>query len=359
MTGAAAMTSIATAGGAEAPTRAHPLTMFGFDALVAGAARLRPDRVALCENGGAADLTHTALERRIDSFRRRLRDLEVRPRERVILLCAANADALVALTGVIAGGLEPVLAPLGLSPQALVEGARAIKAAALIAPTLFAGLDFEETLLSVRAGAPSIRILGTLGPKTIEGGVDLSSAACEANASASALSPHPPAHGRKAEIGALDGAGGVAFLSQSALLAHGLDLVREARIGAGAPIVSLVSPGTIGGLIAAPLTALLSGAPLHFLAPFDAAKFLSRLDAVGPARLVAPKSMFPDLESAGLLTSGALLSCIALSQRGVERAGALPHVANCPIVEIVCDGAAKIHIAQEPQRDTATTPRVA
>ncbi|MBI3274883.1 MAG: AMP-dependent synthetase, partial [Methylocystis sp.] len=303
--------------------------MFGFDALVAGAARLRPDRVALRDSSGA-DLTHAALERRIGAFRRRLRDLELRPFARVIVLCAADADALVALTGVIASGLEPVLAPLHLSSRALIEGARATGAVALMAPLAFGGLDFTEKLLAVAAGAPSIRRLATLGPKTIDGAVDFSAAALEANASTSA--PSPPTLAReRVNVGALDGAGGAAFLTQSALLAQGLDLVRRARIVASTPIVSLASPGTIAGLAAGPLAALLAGAPLHFLAPFDAAQFLAHLDAIGRACLVAPKTMLADLQRAGLLTSGALLSCFALSRRGAEDGEAAPYVANCPI----------------------------
>ena len=138
-------------------------------------------------------------------------------------------------------------------------------------------------------------------------------------------------------IGAVDTSGAVDFLSQGALLGYGLDVVRRTRRGNTAPIVSLVSPGSFGGLIAGPLAALLSGATLHFLSPFRAASFLRLLNEIGPARLVAPSAILPDLSQAGLLNNGALLSCTTLSTAETASRATISEGA-CPIIEFVCAG---------------------
>lgn len=65
---------------------------------------------------------------------------------------------------------------------------------------------------------------------------------------------------------------------------------------------------------AAVLASLLSGAPLRFVSPFEASAFLAHLDATGRVRLVAPRRILPALDDAGLLTNGALLSCIAIAR---------------------------------------------
>lgn len=88
---------------------------------------------------------------------------------------------------------------------------------------------------------------------------------------------------------------------------------------------------SLTALVAGPLAALISGAPLHFLAPFEAARFLATLDALGRARLVAPSMLLPDLANAGLLTGDALLSVAALTHSAAPRFSGF---ADCPIIEL-------------------------
>lgn len=333
MTGA--MSNVA-ADEAAALARAHPLTLFGFDALVTGAARLRPGRVAVTDVRSGDEIDHAELDRRIDAFRLRLRDFDFQPGERVVLACAPNADTLVALTGLVAAGLEPVLAPLGLASDALARGARAASAAALIAPASVAGVSFERWLFGVAAQAPSIRLIGALGPGAIDGAVDFRSGA--PTAARAPAGRDRALQSKKATIGILDRSGEPRFIEQGALLAHGLGLVAKARVSGAAPLVSLVSPASVAGLVAGPLASLLSGAPLHFVSPFDASAFLAHLDAIGPARLVAPRRILPTLDDAGLLTNGALLSCIAIA-RPEDDAEFERRPSTCPIIDIASDGA--------------------
>jgi hypothetical protein len=317
--------------------RAHPLTMFGLDALISGAARLRPGRMATCDALGGEELDHAELDRRVEAFRDHLRAFDLQPGERVLLTAAAGARSLIALIGTIAAGLEPVLAPIGLSQAALAAGARGVSAAALIGPSAIGGESLEDLLLGVAATAPSIRLIGSLGPGAIDGAVDFA-APDHAPAPESGERAAPA---RKVLIGALDRFGAPRFFEQSALLGGSLSLVSEARVSAAAPLVSLCSPGTIGGLVAGPLASLLSGAPLHFVAPFDARGFLAHLDAIGPARLVAPRAILADLDASGLLTSGALLACIAIARSDEPEGAFYGPAAGCPIIEISADGASR------------------
>lgn len=319
--------------------RAHPLTMFGLDALVAGSARLRPENMALRDHGenGAARVVFAELDLAIGAFVARLREFDLTPGARILLCCPPRAQALIAITAIVAAGLEPVLAPLHLSQHKLTAAAQAIDAEALIAPARFAKLSFEDTLLRIAAQTPSIRLVGSLSPEPIDGAVDFSLPALRAGPTSAALISENWTSGDRVMIGALDASGAPAFLTQGALLGLGLDLVRKTRRGGAAPIVSLVSPGSFAGLIAGPLAALLSGADLHFVAPFKADMFLQLLDDIGPARLVAPTVIFADLARSGLLNNGALLSCSVISRLEKPTLAEVPLDA-CPIVEIAGDG---------------------
>ena len=341
----------------QALARAHPLTMFGLDALVAGSARLRPENLAICSHGerDGDSVKYAELDLAIGAFVARLRAFDLTPGARILLCCPARAEAIIAITAIIAAGFEVVLAPLRLSQQALVAAAHATGAEALIAPARFERLDFEETLLAVAAQTASIRLLGALSPEPVDGAVDFSLSALRATPETPAPISAGWTPGERSMIGAVGASGAPSFLTQGALLGHGLDLVRKTRRAGAAPIISLVSPGSFGGLIAGPLAALLSGAELHFLAPFKADVFLRLLDGIGPARLVAPMAILPDLARSGLLTNGSLLSCALLSSPCEAALAALPSDA-CPIIEITSDGA-KLDIAM--QSESFDTARVA
>jgi hypothetical protein len=208
--------------------RAHPLTMFGLDALIAGSARLRPERAALadhCEEGRAA-LAFAELDFAIGAFVARLREFDIEPGARILLCCPPRAQTLIAITAIIAAGFEPVLAPLGLPQSALIAAANASRAEALMAPVRFAKLDFEQALLGVAAQCPSIRLLGALSPEPIDGAVDFSLQGLRARPRtlpAGALISESWTPGDRAMIGTTDASGAPVFLAQGALLAAGLD----------------------------------------------------------------------------------------------------------------------------------------
>lgn len=330
--------------------RAHPLTLFGFDALVAGAARPRPGARAFRDDhaGEAEELSFADLYQRVGAALSRLRSLDFARGERVLICCPPGAQSFVLLTAALAAGLDPVLAPLPLpySRDAVANAARALKISALFGPAQFCGVDFEIPLLEIAAEAASIRLIGTLHG-ALDGAADFSPAALAAHVSPRQRLDDDWGADERRLIGALDDLGQVDFATQGALLGAALDLVRATRAAGDAPILSLCAPSTLGALVAGPLAALLAGCPLHFLAPFTSARFIETLDALGPTRLVAPASVLADLGRAGLLTNGALVSVAALCNgSGVPRLEIEP---ACPIVELrVAAGAVTLRAPHAP-----------
>ena len=100
--GADAARSIADA----AHARAHPLTQFGLDALVAGAARPRPGGLAFADHqfGETSETSYADLYQRVGAFLTRLRGFDFSAGERVMICSAPGAQAFVA----VAAGLASV-----------------------------------------------------------------------------------------------------------------------------------------------------------------------------------------------------------------------------------------------------------
>lgn len=312
----------------------HPLSQFNIEALVAGAARPRPGALAFADHhdGARHEVSFADLYQRVGACVARLRSFELSPGERVVICAPPGVQPFVALVAALSAGLEPVLAPMPLpsTRHTLALAAREIEAAALFAPAQFCGVDFEEELLTLVGSTPSVRFIGALSG-TLDGAADFSAATLSSAQTPRVRLLDEWRDGDRPQIGAVNDIGGVDFCSHSALLVAALDLVRLTRKDGHAPIVSLCAPSSLPALVAGPLTALIAGAPLHFLAPFEAARFLNILDALGRVRVVAPSVLLPDLARAGLLEGEALLSVTALTQ------GAEPRFdgrADCPIVEI-------------------------
>lgn len=316
-----------------ARARAHPLTLFGFDALVAGAARPRPRGRSFWDAQGdiADDVTYADLYERIGGSLARLRDQGLAPGARIIICAPPGPQGFVVLTAALTAGLEPILAPLPF-PQAaprITQAAHETGASALVAPARFCGSDLTETLRALRAEAPPLRLCVLDG--AFDGAVDLSG---RAPSRRQRLSDDWGAD-TGARVGALDGQGRIDYTTPAALLGAALDLVRATRAAHEAPILSLCPPASLPALVAGPLTALLLGAPHYSFAPFTAAGFRETLDALGAVRLVAPASALSGLARASLLDSGALAAVVAIATAGESVA---PIAAACPVVTLQAQG---------------------
>jgi hypothetical protein len=318
-----------------ARARAHPLTLFGFDALVAGAARPRPRGRSFRDDqaGVVDDVTYADLYERVGAAIVRLRDLRLPQGARVIVCAPPGPQGFVALTAAIAAGLEPALAPLPF-PQAAPLIAQAVletEAAALIAPAQFCGDDFTDVLRGLYAEAASLRRIAILAG-SLDGAVDLTNHAPPSRRQRLSDDWSADSGGR---VGALDAQGRIVFTTTAALLASALDVVRATRAAHDAPIVSLCPPTSLAPLVAGPLAALLLGAPLYSFTPFTAARFRETLASLGAARLIAPASALPGLERAGLLADGALAAVVAIAANDAPTAPA----AACPVVTLRSRGA--------------------
>ena len=325
----------------DAPlTRAHPLTQFGFDALVAGAARPRPGALAFIDHhdGAREDVSHADLYQRIGACMTKLSAFDFRRGEKILICCAPGAQSFVALTAALAAGLDPVLAPppLPMTRRAVAGAARALRVCALLSPAQFCGLDLGDAVRAIARETASIKMIGALHG-ALDDAADLTPETLARHAAPIVRLSDEWNADERAQIGALNEVGAIDFASQGALLAAALDLVRATRAGGEAPILSLMPPNSLGALIAGPLAALMAGAPLHYLAPFSSSRFVETLDALGPSRLVAPAVILPDLARAGLLSNGALISVTALSS-GATPAPRMDAEGLCPIVELRVDG---------------------
>lgn len=308
---------------------------YSFDTLISGAARLRPQGLALSDRNTSVPFDLLAGE--ATALARLLADCGLRPGERILLGGGAEASFVIAIIAALRGGFEPALAPLDLAPDELAAYAQAIDAAALAGPSHYGDAIAPELYLGAAAAAPSIRLVASLGPQEMDGAVDLSTkailrhAAGQVEATLERGRPAPAAPRiitfdrlRKRPV----------IHAQSTLMAAGLDFVARASIGRETPIVSTLPPTSFAALVTGPLAALLSGAPLYLEGPFEAGTFVKRLDAVENAHLVIPAAVAADFVRAQLfkrLASAVLVSRLSASDAFMP----LEHLSSpCPIVDL-------------------------
>ena len=309
---------------------------YSFDTLITGAARLRPQSLALSDR--STSVPFGLLAGQAAALARLLTDCGLRPGDRLLLTGGAEASLVIALVAALRAGFEPALAPLDLEPAELAAFARAINAVALAGPTAYGGVSPAETYFAAAAAAPSIRLLATLGPQKIDGAVDLGTAATLQYAAThpdigllqDKLMPCEPRQiitfdrRRQKPV----------FHQQTTLMAASLDFVAQATIGRETPILSTLPPVTFAGLVTGPLAALLSGAALHLEGPFEARSFLKRRDEAGHAHLVIPAAIAAELSRAGMfegLASAVLLSRFAAEAPFIAPA---PLASPCPLIDL-------------------------
>lgn len=330
------MTAQAALSQPESATEPHPLTLFGFDALVAGAARPRPGANAFhdAQTETTDVLTYADLYGGVAAGLAQLRELGLSRGEKIMVCAPPGASGFALLTAALAEGLDPVLAPLPLplSCAAIARAAKNLSVSALFAPAQFCGVDFEAALLDLATQTPSIRQIGTLDG-ALDGAVDFSLRALTARPAPRLRISDDWGADDTPRIGALGPSGEIRYVTQGALIAATLDLLRATRLTRATPILSLCAPSSFEALVGGPLAALIGGAPLYSLAPFSSERFLAMLDSLRAARLVAPAAVLSDLARAGLLTNGALVGVVAIG----EVVAAIPEAA-CPVVSLRLTG---------------------
>ena len=308
---------------------------YSFDTLISGAARLRPQGLAL--NDRTTSVPFDLLAGEATALARLLADCGLRTGERILLIGGAEASFVIAIIAALRGGFEPALAPLDLAPEDLAAYAQSINAAALAGPSHYGDAVAPELYFTTAAATPSIRLVASLGPQEVDGAVDLSTKAVLRHAAGqveSTLERGRPAPAAPRVITFDRRRGRPVVHVQSTLMAAGLDFVARASIGRETPIVSTLPPTSLAGLVAGPLAALLSGAALYLEGPFEAETFVKRLDAVDNAHLVIPLAVASDFMRAQLFKR--LASAVLVSRLSASDAFAPPdHLQSpCPIVDL-------------------------
>jgi hypothetical protein len=335
---------------ADALARKHPIAAFRLDALAAGAAKLRPEHVALAEagpDGPLRSVSYGEFDSQVRACSQHLRDLGLAPDERILILSGARAACLVLSMAALAAGLEPLLAPIGLASAQLASIAASARCVMIVGPTSYGELNLEETLFEAAAHSETIRFVATLGPSQADGAIDF---APERLPVADAKLA-PVGSEIRPRIGTLNGQREPVFHEQSALLAAALDLVGKAEIAAGAHLLSMLAPASFASLVTGPVASLLSGATLTLLGPFDAASFLAFLDRNEPSHCVVPAAILPEMAQAGLFRKGVLASAIAVARD--ETMIALS--GECPLIEVHARDEGSLSIEPQAREGSKST----
>ncbi|MDE2579768.1 MAG: AMP-binding protein [Hyphomicrobiales bacterium] len=324
----------------------HSLANFGIAILARGAAKLRGDRLCLVEEGefGGAAITFAEFDRLVGSFAARARECGLTPGERVLVFGAARIGVIGAVIGALAAGLEPVIVPAHADATTLSLLAQSSAATAIFWPSQYGDEALEPLIFEAAAKAPDIRLVASLGPDQCDGAVDFSFISLLLEPGSGVVLARDAA----ARIGFLtrprDLAPQIVFLSQQRLVEQALDIVAQIRIAPGQPVASLLSPASLAGFIAGPVAALLAGTPLHMQAPFDSGAMLTMLDKIGPAHLVAPDAILPEIARSGLLES-AVLESLALARQAAAFATPFGE-SKTPIVRLSAGEDGVLHIGQ-------------
>jgi acyl-CoA synthetase (AMP-forming)/AMP-acid ligase II len=316
---------------------ADPFAQFGFDTLLSGAARLRPESIALADRDET--LTYAGFASRATALGHLFAEHGLKPRERVMLIGGASNALVIALIATIRAGLEPALAPIDLSAQDLGAYARAVNAVALIGTTRYGAFNTGDLYFMVAAETASIRLVATLGPDEMDGAVDFGSDAIKRHSASAFYTGYErgkPSTTASAKIFTLRrGEKSTPVMhKQSTLIAAGFDFVAHAKIGRDTPIFSTLPPVRFASLVAGPVAALLSGAALHFDGPFEAKAFLKACERAGRAHLIAPALFGTDFAQAGVTRN--LASLTLVSQMRVAGPLALPDAlaAECALIDL-------------------------
>lgn len=303
--------------GAFAPARGaarRALDACAFDALLAGAARLRGDRAALAGSGegvaAAGALTFAELDAAASRLAAVLMDAGLKPGDCALIAGAADPATVVLLLGAARAGLAPALASAGAGASELAACARACRADALLAPARIGPARPADALLTVAADVASVRLVGVWGGAA-EGAARLDVDAPDAPAILSPAAPAPI-------LTFAPGAGGPVAIRhrQTTLAAAALDFLARAQIGAGLPLVSAVAPTRFAGLIVGPLASLMSGATLRLHAPFAIGALVAAIRDCQPAHLILPAALGADMAARARAERLRLASLVLVGEEG-------------------------------------------
>ena len=328
-------------------------SLSGLNALVSTAAENSPDHILIQDDDGVSTAAQVA--RRVRGLASQLVVGGLIRGERVLIVGGAEAASIVAVVAALRAGLEPVLAAPGIHPIDLATCAQVSGAAALIGPSRYGDLDLGETYLSTAAIAESIRGILTHGPDRTDGAADISFPALDAMPDV--VRPDEPLVVEMPTIATFAGARTAPRLvshRQASLFADALSLVEQARINPSKPVISLLAPASLGGLVGGPFAAWVGASRLVLHGPFDGRRFLAHCDADPQAHVLAPAAIGRTLERC----AGDLSSMILVSRFADAESFVLPEAVagERPVVDLYAFGEASV-LAQRRQNGEPDWPK--
>ncbi|MDB5594735.1 MAG: AMP-dependent synthetase [Hyphomicrobiales bacterium] len=257
-----------------------------LNAVLDGAARLRPGRPALSDGSDAPPLRFADFDRKVLGLASQLAQLKLAPQSRLLLLGGASISSILLIFAALRAGLDIALAPAFLDPAELRRFAQDVEAVGLAVDPAFLAVRSEDYVLEMAAGLPGVRVICAMSPMDsavlLDPDIPMGSENVPDNKTEALVILHDPQ-------------GPPAYYNQRRLLAAALDVATQARIGTQQPILSTLSPMSFAGFVAGPLAALLAGTQLVLHAPFERAAFAAALGKLEPCHLLAPAALLPAL----------------------------------------------------------------
>jgi AMP-binding enzyme len=269
----------------------NPFRRTTLDDLFRRAVERRGDAVALIDppdrarftDGAPRTLTYAQADRIVSAFAARLTDLGLKTDAVVALQLPNTVESVLALLGVLRAGMIAVPLPLLWRQIDAVRALSRIGARALVTTRRIGPVDHGEIAMHIAAETFTIRFLCAFGGD-LDGFVTLDdlfdAASATPAAAASAVTVERP--GNAADHVAVvtfdvapDGLVPVAR-SHTELLAGGLAVALEGRIGRDSTILCALATTSFSGLCAVVLPWLMCGGTLSLHQPFDGATFAAQ-----------------------------------------------------------------------------------
>ncbi|MFD1301251.1 AMP-binding protein [Methylobacterium marchantiae] len=278
---------------APAPAAVPEAVLPGLCTLLAATAHADPGRIAFVDPSDKADWsgrrpitwTYAAAAEIVARLANGLRQWRLAPASRVGLIAAAGSETLLSYLAIEAAGHIPCLLPLAWDEDTLVAGIQAAGIQAVLTQSRVAGVLPAERLCRAAFRYFGLRYLAAFGPDVPDGVISLDGMVLDGRGG-----PFAPGSAGLVTFAAGDPACPV-YRPADALIAAIAVHLATARIAPGERILSLLAPADLRGLVTGLGAALVAGAGLETLGPFDAVRLAEALARPVPTHLVVPAAL--------------------------------------------------------------------
>jgi hypothetical protein len=279
-----------------------------------------PDRESFTD-GAPKRLRYDEADRIVSAIAARLTALGLTTDAVIALQLANTVESVLTLLGVLRAGMIAVPLPLLWRQIEAVQALSRIGARALITCRRIGPVDHGEIAMHIAAETFTVRFLCTFGRQTLDGVVSLDDVFAARAAAAAPIERigNPADHIAVVTFDvAPDGLVPVAR-SHAELIAGGLAVALEARIGRDTAITGALATASFAGLAATIVPWLLGGGTLSLHQPFEAPTLAAQCNGRCDVA-VLPGPLVPRLTDAGLLGGGGGPRTVLAVWRAPERA---------------------------------------